>query len=55
MFEFTDFDSMREWIKTLPGTDTVRDYRLHVFDLLRYGQDYEEIYEFITGLREALQ
>lgn len=50
MFNITDFDEMRDWIETLPGSERVKNYRLHVFDLLRYSEEYESIYEFINGL-----
>ena len=50
MFKNTDFDEMRNWIETLPGSQRLKDYRLQVFDLFRYGEDYESIYEFVNGL-----
>lgn len=50
-FDQFDFDSMRNWIKKLPCSNTnIIRARLIVFDLMRYRENYEELYNFISVL-----
>ena len=50
-FGITDFEEMREWIKTLPTPNPkMTEWRLEVFDIYRYSEEYENIYDYIRGL-----
>ena len=50
-FGITDFEEMREWIKTLPAPNPkMAEWRLEVFDIYRYSEQYENIYDYIRGL-----
>lgn len=49
IFNQFDFDGMRAWLKGLPCSDPrVLRARLITFDLKRYREDYESIYQYIT-------
>lgn len=48
IFKIYEFDKMREWLKHCSGPKTIRKGRLIYFDNLRYREDYESIYNFIT-------
>jgi len=50
IFNITDFDSMRKWLFTLPGSFTIRHARIEIFDRYRYQEDYESIYNFVTEM-----
>lgn len=47
-FKMYDFDAMRDWLKRCSGSKTIRKGRIMYFDNLRYREDYETIYNFIT-------
>ena len=48
MFNQFDFEGMRAWLKSLPCSDLrVVRARLITFDLMRYREAYDEIYNFI--------
>ena len=47
-FKMNDFDAMRDWLKRCSGPKIIRKGRLIYFDNLRYREDYETIYDFIT-------
>lgn len=49
-FNFTNFDAMREWLKTLDGSPAIRRARIDIFDRFRYREDYEAIYQLIIDL-----
>ena len=49
-FNSTDFDDMREWLKTLPGSFSIRRARVNIFDRFRYREDYEALYKFIEEM-----
>ena len=49
-FNQFDFDSMRQWLKTLPGAFEVRRARISIFDRFRYREDFEALYNFISEL-----
>lgn len=46
----TDFEEIRNWIEQLPGSIEIKEIRLYWFDMLRYSERYDEIFEFITGM-----
>ena len=49
-FKMHDFDSMRQWLHTLPGSFEIRRARINIFDRYRYREDYEAIYNFIKEM-----
>lgn len=49
-FKMYDFDAMRNWLRSLPGSFEIRRARTHIFDRYRYREDYETIYNFINGM-----
>lgn len=46
-----DLDNIRAWISAQPASLPVRKLRLHLFDLYRYAEDYDKIYELINDLK----
>ena len=49
-FKMNDFDTMRNWLRTLSGPFEIRRARISIFDRYRYREDYEAIYIFITEM-----
>lgn len=49
-FDPCDFEAMRDWIKTLPYESRKIETLLNDFDNLRYGEEYELIYELLNIL-----
>ena len=49
-FRMNDFDTMRDWLKRCSGPKAIRKGRVMYFDNLRYREDYEAIYDFITTM-----
>ena len=49
-FKMTDFDAMRNWLRTLSGPFEIRRARINIFDRYRYREDYDAIYNFITEM-----
>ena len=49
-FEMYDFDGMRDWLRNLKGSPSIRYARVSIFDRYRYREDYEAIYIFITEM-----
>lgn len=47
MFDYLDFDSMRNFLWTRSGKISEREARLAMFDFYRYEEDYESIYNMI--------
>ena len=45
-----ELDEIRIWILRQPASRSVRTLRLHLFDLYRYGEDYEKIYQMVEDL-----
>ena len=50
IFNKYDFDGMRNWLKTLKGSFSVRRARINIFDRFRYQERYEDIYNFIIEM-----
>ena len=46
-FFYFDFDSMRSFLYHCPGTISQRETRVALFDLLRFTEKYENIYEMV--------
>jgi len=49
-FSMNDFDGMRQWLRRIPCKPKVLQNRLQTFDLMRYREAYEEIYQYMTLL-----
>lgn len=49
-FEATDFEAMRIWLRTIPGSFEIRCARINLFDRFRYREDYESLYKFIEEM-----
>ena len=45
-----ELDNIRVWIMRQPASPTIRTMRLHLFDLYRYGEEYEKIYQMVEEL-----
>ena len=45
-----NIDELREFVLHAPASPPIRKLRLHWFDLYRYRQDYEKIYQLITDI-----
>lgn len=45
-----DFDEMRIFILHAPASPPIRRLRLQLFDLYRYMEDYEKLYEMVIEL-----
>lgn len=49
-FKTYDFNAMRNWLRSLPGSFEIRRARINIFDRYRYREDYEAIYNFIIEM-----
>lgn len=49
-FKIYDFNAMRNWLRSLPGSFEIRRARINIFDRYRYREDYEAIYNFIIEM-----
>ena len=45
-----NLDELRIFILHAPASPPIRRARLHLFDLYRYSEDYEKIYNLINDL-----
>lgn len=54
-FNYLDFDSMRDWLKTFDGNFSIRRARINIFDRYRYREDYEAIYNFIEEMGGTIE
>ena len=45
-----ELDNIRAWIMCQPASPAIRTMRLHLFDLYRYGEEYEKIYQMVEEL-----
>ena len=45
-----ELDEIRIWIWRQPASPSVRALRLRLFDLYRYSEEYEKIYQMIEDL-----
>ena len=50
-----DFDSLRNFIMGCPASIPVKKLRLHLFDMYRYAEDYDNIYKLITDLGGVIE
>ena len=46
----TDFEKLRTFIFKLPASPPIRRARLHLFDMYRYSEDYEQLYKYVKEL-----
>ena len=49
-FKMYDFNAMRDWLRSIPGSFEIRRARINTFDRYRYREDYEAIYNFIIEM-----
>lgn len=49
-FKMYDFNAMRDWLRSIPGSFEIRRARINIFDRYRYREDYEAIYNFIVEM-----
>lgn len=49
-FKMYDFNAMRDWLRSIPGSFEIRRARINIFDRYRYREDYEAIYNFIIEM-----
>lgn len=47
-----ELDKIRIWILHQPASPSVRALRLRLFDLYRYREEYEKIYQMVEDLTE---
>lgn len=45
-----DLDKIRDWIKRQPASPKIRRMRVNLFDIYRYQEDYEKIYQMVQDL-----
>lgn len=45
-----ELDEIRIWIWRQPASPSVRALRLRLFDLYRYSEEYEKIYQMVEDL-----
>lgn len=45
-----DLDKIREWIKHQPASPKIKRMRVNLFDIYRYSEDYEKIYQMVQDL-----
>ena len=45
-----NLDKSREWIKHQPASPKIKRMRVNLFDIYRYKEDYEKIYQMIQDL-----
>ena len=45
-----DLDKIREWIKRQPASPKIKRMRVNLFDIYRYGEEYEKIYQMVEEL-----
>lgn len=45
-----DLDEIRAWIKRQPASPKIKWMRVNLFDIYRYREDYEKIYQMIQDL-----
>lgn len=50
-----DFNEMRLFVLHAPASIPIRRLRLQLFDLYRYAEDYEKLYEMITMLGGTIE
>lgn len=45
-----NLDKIREWIKRQPASPKIKRMRINLFDIYRYQEDYEKIYQMVQDL-----
>lgn len=45
-----DLDKIREWIMHQPASPKIKRMRINLFDIYRYNEDYEKIYQMVQDL-----
>jgi len=47
---YMSLNDIRNWIARQPASPRIKHARLHIFDLWRYQEEYEKIYNFVNEL-----
>lgn len=50
-----DFDELRIFVLCAPASPPIRRARLHLFDMYRYLEDYEKLYQLIIDLGGTIE
>lgn len=50
-----DFDELRIFVLRTPASPPIRRARLHLFDMYRYSEDYEKLYQLIIDLGGTIE
>lgn len=45
-----NFDEIRDWIKRQPASPKIKRMRVNLFDIYRYQENYEKIYQMVQDL-----
>jgi len=46
-----DFDKMREVVRRAPATPKIRRMRLNMFDIYRYCEEYDKLWQMVNDLK----
>lgn len=50
-----DLDKLRIIILRMPASPPVRRARLHLFDIYRYAEDYDKLYQLIIDIGGTIE
>ena len=50
-----DFDKLRIFVLHAPASQPIRKMRLYLFDMYRYAEEYEKIYQLIEDLGGTIE
>ncbi len=48
-----NLDELRNWIKRQPASPKIKRMRINLFDIYRYQEDYEKIYQMVQDLTKS--
>ena len=51
----TDLDKLRIIVLRMPASPPVRRARLHLFDIYRYAEDYDKLYQLIIDIGGTIE
>jgi hypothetical protein len=47
-----NLDEIRDWIRHRPASPKIKRMRVNLFDIYRYQEDYEKIYQMVQDLTQ---
>lgn len=47
-----NLDEIREWITHQPASRKIKQTRIQLFDIYRYQEEYEKIYQMIQDIKK---